>query len=74
MTDGTTEAEELPHPPHSLEMVKRCIRESCDPDEHDWAELAGLDEPAYWRECEKWGIADVTAAVVGQDVATPNVG
>ena len=63
---------ELPHPGHSLETAKRCIRESCDTDEHDWVELTGFDEPAYWRECENCGIADVTAAAVGQDGATPN--
>ena len=32
---------ELPHPGHSLETAKRCIRESCDPDENDWVELTG---------------------------------
>ena len=64
---------ELPHPGHSLETAKRCIRQGCGPDEHDWVELTGFSEPAYWRECKKSGIADVTAAAVGQDVPTPNI-
>ena len=64
----------IPHPGHSLETAKRCIHESCDPDEYDWVELTGFSEPAYWRECKKCGIADVTARAVGQDVATPNIG
>ena len=42
--------EEIPHPPHSLETAQRCIRESCEPDAHEWIELPGGDEPAYWRE------------------------
>ena len=66
--------EELPHPGHSLEVAKRCICESCDPDEHDWVELTGPDEPAYWRECRYCGIGDVTAAAVGQNIAMPNIG
>jgi hypothetical protein len=38
----------IPHPGHSLETAKRCIHKSCDPDEHDWVELTGFSEPAYW--------------------------
>ena len=68
-----SDTSEIPHPGHSLETAKRCIHESCDPDEHDWVELTGFSEPAYWRECKKCGIADVTARAVGQDVATPNI-
>ena len=46
---------QIPHPGHSLETAKRCIHESCDPDEHDWVELTGFSEPAYWRECKSAG-------------------
>lgn len=66
------DAGEIPHPSHSLETAKRCIREACPADEHDWVELSGASN-AYWRECRDCGIADVTAAAVGQDVETPNV-
>jgi hypothetical protein len=62
---------DIPVPHHSWSTAKRVIREACTAGEHDWAELAGLDEPAHWRECEQCGIADVTAAAVGQDVGTP---
>ena len=64
-------ARNIPHPPHSWSVAKRCIAESCGLDEHDWIELTGGGEPAYWRECRDCGIADVTAAAVGQDVETP---
>ena len=63
---------EIPVPHHSWSTAKRIIREACITDEHDWIELTGLDEPAYWRECKNCGIADVTAAAAGQDVETPN--
>ena len=68
----TLDAREVPHPSHSWETAKRCIRTACAADEHDWAELKGLDESAYWRECRVCGIADVTAKAVGQGVETPN--
>lgn len=64
---------EIPIPAHSWETAKRVIREACPADEHDWAELTGVeDQPAYWRECRDCGIADVTAQALGQDVETPN--
>jgi hypothetical protein len=67
------DAREVPIPPHSWATAKRCIRTACDAGEHDWVELTGVeDPPAYWRECRDCGIADVTAAAVGQDVETPN--
>jgi hypothetical protein len=79
MTEGAIDvdvdeldAREVPVPHHSWSTAQRVIREACAADEHDWAELTGLDEPAYWRECKTCGIADVTAAALGQDVETPN--
>ena len=66
------DAREIPHPPHPWDVAKRCIQKACTADEHDWVDLTGLDEPAYWRECRVCGIADMTAAAVGQDVETPN--
>ena len=67
------DAREVPHPQHSWETAKRCIRTACDAGEHDWAELTGVeDPPAYWRECRICGIADVTVAAVGQDGETPH--
>lgn len=67
------DAREVPHPPHSWDVAKRCIRTACDAGDHDWVELTGVDDPpAYWRECRTCGIADVTAAAVGQDVETPH--
>jgi hypothetical protein len=69
------DAREVPIPPHSWATAKRCIRTACDADEHDWVELTGVeDPPAYWRECRNCGIADVTAAAVGQNVETPHAG
>ena len=32
----------IPHPAHSFETAKRCIRQACGPDEHDWVELTGF--------------------------------
>jgi hypothetical protein len=66
------DAREVPHPPHSWATAQRSIQTACDAGEHDWVELTGFEETRYWRECRDCGIADVTAAAVGQDVATPN--
>jgi hypothetical protein len=63
---------EVPHPQHSWATAKRCIRNACATNEHDWVELTGFEETAYWRECRTCGIADVTAKAVGQNVETPN--
>jgi hypothetical protein len=68
----TFDGGEIPHPPHSWETAKRCIRNACAANEHDWVELTGFEETAYWRECRECGIADVTAQALGQDVETPN--
>lgn len=65
---------EIPHPPHSWATAKRCIRNACAVGEHDWVELTGLDELAYWRECRECGLADVTAQALGQRVETPYAG
>lgn len=70
---SSLDTREVPHPPHSWEIAKRCIRSACSADDHDWVALTGAEPTAYWRECRKCGIADVTAAAVGQDVETPNV-
>ena len=66
------DAREIPHPQHPWHVAKRCIRNACPADEHDWRELTGLDPTGYWRECRTCGMADVTAKAVGQDVETPN--
>jgi hypothetical protein len=66
------DAREVPVPHHSWETAKRVIQKACNADEHDWVELTGLDPTGYWRECHTCGIADVTAAALGQDVETPN--
>ena len=66
------DAREVPVPHHSWSTAQRVISEACAGSEHDWAELTGFDEPAYWRECKDCGIADITAAALGQDVETPN--
>ena len=44
----TPDAREILNPAHSWSTAKRCIPETCVADKHDWAALAGLDEPAYW--------------------------
>ena len=79
MTEGAIDADvdeldarEVPVPHHSWSTAQRVISEACAADEHDWAELTGLDEPAFWRECKTCGIADVTAAALGQDAETPH--
>lgn len=80
MTDGGLDvdvnalnAREVPVPHHPWSVAKRVIQEACAADEHDWIELTGAEDPqGYWRECRTCGIADVTAAALGQNVATPN--
>ena len=69
---STLDEDDVPVPHHSWEVAKRCIRRACFAEDHDWIDLAGLEPPGYWRECRHCGIADVTAAALGQDVATPN--
>lgn len=65
---------EIPNPAHSWETAKRSIRNACPATEHDWVKLIDLNEPAYWRECRQCGLTDVTAAALGQEVETLNVG
>lgn len=62
----------VPNPVHSWATAKRCIQQACPAREHDWINLTIGGETAYWRECRTCGIADVTAAAVGQDVETPH--
>lgn len=59
-------------PPHSIAHAREIIATGrlCDAGDHDWIELDG----EYWRECRACGIADVTAADVGQSIATPHAG
>ena len=64
--------DEVPTPAQPWEVAKRCIREACPADGHDWVDLTGLDPTGYWRECRTCGIADVTAQALGQGVETPN--
>jgi hypothetical protein len=64
------EVKYLIHPTRGA-TAKRCIRNACAANEHDWVELTGFEETAYWRECRECGIADVTAQALGQDVETP---
>lgn len=71
---GKISPEDIPTPQHSFEIAKKCIRNACPEDEHDWAELRREDGGFYhWRECRECGIADVTAFAVGQDVDTPHI-
>ena len=63
---------EIPNPAHVRVTAKRCIRQACAANEHDWADLIVDGETAYWRECRTCGIADVTAGALGQGVETPN--
>lgn len=58
-------------PPHPHARAREIIAGGrlCDPGDHDWIELV---DGYYWQECRACGIADVTAADIGQNIVTPN--
>ncbi|WP_331232232.1 competence protein CoiA family protein [Natronorarus salvus] len=57
-----------PNPPVQIIFQRMVDGEVCDEDAHKFVDLR---EPAFWRECNRCGLADVTLSDLGQNVETP---